>query len=222
MFPKKNKMENAEFFFSTQNLGCGVGSTWRVQNLGEFFRFQMFGFSSFHIHYLSCIRNAFWDSLEEARIRNIRHELEVWIRNTTRDMRRSRHSLAWTLHLSLSSHFISFLPKFHALGQDLLWHGSKTLSERRTSDKKAMKVKINTFQKNKMLASGHHRIIESLRLEKTTKITTHISNPPPPCPLVMSLSATSPLWIHLGTTTPPCPWTVCANTLPLFVRRNFS
>ena len=36
------------------------------------------------------------------------------------------------------------------------------------------------------------RIIELLRLEKTSQVTKSKPNPAPPCPLTMSLSATSP------------------------------
>ena len=51
-----------------------------------------------------------------------------------------------------------------------------------------------------------HAVIESLMLEKTTKITQSNPSPPSPCPLPTSLSATSPDWTPPWTVTPSPPW----------------
>jgi len=50
------------------------------------------------------------------------------------------------------------------------------------------------------------RIIESLKLKNITKIPKSNSNPSPLCPLIMSLSVTSPWFLDIpGTVTPHHP-----------------
>jgi len=52
-----------------------------------------------------------------------------------------------------------------------------------------------------------HGVIESLRLEKTSKITNFNPSPIPPCPLTTSLSATSPqFWNTPRDGDSPAPW----------------
>ena len=60
-----------------------------------------------------------------------------------------------------------------------------------------------------------NRIIESLRLERISKIIQSSHQPNPPCPLTMSISATAPwFWsTSLGS---------CATASPLFQRGNYS
>ena len=71
-----------------------------------------------------------------------------------------------------------------------------------SSNKQRMETSI-TFKKTKLWVrfprrallfqpkgNGHHRIIGSLRLEKTTKIASPTTKSLSPCPLTMSLSAT--------------------------------
>jgi len=58
------------------------------------------------------------------------------------------------------------------------------------------------------------KIIDSLRLEKTTKITK--SNPNPPCPLTTSLSATSPQLV-----TPALPMQQCQHITTLSKNKFF-
>jgi len=61
----------------------------------------------------------------------------------------------------------------------------------------------------------NHRIAESLRLEKTSKITKSNPSPLPPCPL--TLSATSPwFWNVPRASDPTTPWAACSVASPLF------
>ena len=63
-----------------------------------------------------------------------------------------------------------------------------------------------------------HRIIESLRLEKTSKITSSnhqptTTTPAKPCP---DLPCPHIFWAPPGMVTPPLPWAPCSNAFQLF------
>ena len=68
-----------------------------------------------------------------------------------------------------------------------------------------------------------YKIIDSLRLEKTSKITKSNTNPPNhahwPCPSVPHLHGS---WTPPGTVTPPPPWAACAKALQLLLRIRFA
>ena len=61
--------------------------------------------------------------------------------------------------------------------------------------------------------------IESLRLEKTSKLTQSNQQPITPCPLP-SVPHPHGSWTPPGTVTPPPPWASCATASPLFLRTN--
>ena len=70
-------------------------------------------------------------------------------------------------------------------------------------------------------AHPDHRIIESSRLKRPLRSPSPTTNPPPPCPLITSLSATSTqLLIISKDSDSTTPWAACATTSPLFQGRN--
>jgi len=67
------------------------------------------------------------------------------------------------------------------------------------------------------------RITESLRLEKTSRITKSNSRPSSPCPLPTSLNATTPWFLNTSRDSDSTtPWAACESAWPLFRRRNVS
>jgi len=81
-------------------------------------------------------------------------------------------------------------------------------------------VPTDTAQPSLLL---HLRIIESLRLKKTTKISKPNTNPPhqahQPCPSVPHFHSS---WTPPGTMTPSSLWAACANAWLQFLIRNFA
>ena len=136
---------------------------------------------------------------------------------------------SWSFWSQLLLNLVSCLAENHRSHLQPCLHAGALLSKHRSKDLlrgilcvphvPAPCSQSRSLQNSRRTAQKwYHRIMDSLRLEKTSRSPTHPHHAHWPCPSVPHPHIS---WIPPWMVTPPPPWAACANALPLFWRRNF-